>query len=62
MNDTLGTTIRYLFIMGVILILVAYWVGSTGLLKTIFSGANTIDLTATGRTANGTFPGYPATA
>jgi hypothetical protein len=60
--DSLNRTVRYLFIMGVILILVAYYAGSTGLLKTIFSGVNTLDLTATGRTSSGAFAGYPKQA
>lgn len=58
--DTLNQSIRYLFIIGVILILVAYYVGSTGLLNSLFAGVNTLDLTATGRTSSGTFAGYPA--
>lgn len=57
--DDLSKTIRYLFIMGIALIILAYYVGSTGLLKTIFSGVNQIDLTATGRDASGKFGAYP---
>lgn len=57
--ESIDRTLRYLFIMGVILILVAYYVGSTGLLKTIFAGANTLDLTATGRDQQGHFGNYP---
>jgi len=60
--DTLDTSMKYLFILAVILILVAYWAGSTGLLKTLFSGVNTLDLTATGRTSAGTFAPYPGNA
>lgn len=52
-------TLKYLFILAVIFILVAYYVGSTGLLKTIFSGVNQLDLTATGRDANGVLAAYP---
>jgi hypothetical protein len=59
MQDAAMKTIGYLFALGVLLILVAYYVGSTSVLGTIFSGANTLDLTATGRKSDGTFPAYP---
>lgn len=52
-------TLKYLFILAVLFILVAYYVGSTGLLKTIFAGVNQLDLTATGRDANGVLAAYP---
>lgn len=42
-----------------ILILVAYFAGSTQVLKTGFSGLNSLGLTAQGRTATGEFPKYP---
>lgn len=57
--DEFSRVLRYMFILGVILIVVAYYVGSTGLLKTIFGGVNQLDLTATGRNAQGNFAGYP---
>jgi hypothetical protein len=57
--DEVDRTIRYLFILGLVLILVAYWAGSQKVLQTVFTGANQLDLTATGRTASGTFAGYP---
>lgn len=59
MDGSLEKVVRYLFILAVLFILVAYYVGSTGLLKTIFSGVNTLDLTATGRTSNGVLAAYP---
>ncbi len=52
-------TIRYLFILGFLLIVVAYWAGSNKILGTLFSGVNTLDLTATGRNAQGQFAAYP---
>jgi hypothetical protein len=58
MNEV-SKTIFYLFVMGVLLIIVAYWAGSTSVLKTLFSGANTLDLTATGRNSSGAFAAYP---
>lgn len=51
-------TIFYLFVLAVILIVVAYWGGSKQILQTIFSGANTLDLTATGRDSSGKFAAY----
>lgn len=53
-----STVIRYMFIMGVLLMILGYWVGANGLLQTIFAGANQLDLTATGRTSTGQFAGY----
>ncbi len=58
--DAFSQTEKYLFILGVILILVAYYVGSTGLAKTLFSGTTQLDYAATGRTQSGTFPAYPS--
>ncbi len=57
--DTLNRTISYLFILSLILIVVAYWAGSNAVLGTLFSGVNTLDLTATGRNAQGQFAAYP---
>ncbi len=56
--DSFDRTLRYLFILSLLLIAVAYYVGSTNLLNSLFSGSNDILLTATGRTSNGTFAGY----
>jgi len=62
MDNPLGRTIFYLFIMGLALILLGYYAGANQLLKTIFSGANTLDLTATGRNSAGQFATYPGNA
>ena len=56
--DSFDRTIRYIFIISLVLVGVAYYVGSTNLLNSIFSGTNSLILTTTGRTANGTFAGY----
>ncbi len=58
--DTVNKALWYLFVMGVILVLVAYWIGSTNLLSTVFSGGNTLLRTSTGQGANG-FNAYPTT-
>lgn len=57
--DEVSRTVNYLFILGALLILVAYWAGSKQILTTLFSGVNTLDLTATGRNSQGQFASYP---
>lgn len=57
--ETVDRTIRYLFIMGIILIIAAYYAGSKQILSTLLSGANQLDLTATGRNSSGQFAAYP---
>lgn len=56
--ETADRTIRYLFLLAVLLMLLAYYVGAKGLFESIFSGVNTLGLTFTGRTKSGTFAGY----
>ena len=60
--DEFSRTIRYLFILALILIVVAYFVGANQLLGTTFSGVNTLGLTFTGRNAAGQFAPYPTGA
>ena len=57
--DEIDRTVRYLFVLAVILILVAYYAGANTLAKTGLAGLNTLDLTATGRNAQGQFAAYP---
>ena len=57
--DTLNRTVSYLFIISLLLMLVAYYVGANALLGTFFAGANTIGETYTGRDSNGKFAAYP---
>lgn len=57
--DGVSEAIRYIFVLSLILIVVAYFTGSTGVLNSLFSGVNKIALTATGRTQQGTFASYP---
>lgn len=57
--DNGGRTIRYLFFLAVLLMLLAYFVGAKGLAGTLFSGVNQLGLTFTGRTSAGTFAPYP---
>jgi hypothetical protein len=57
--DTANRTIRYLFVLAFVLIIVAYFAGSTALLKTGGQEAVAIGNTYTGRTQAGTFAAYP---
>ena len=56
--ETADRTIRYLFFLAVLLMLLAYYVGAKGLAGTVFSGVNQLGLTFTGRTKSGAFAGY----
>jgi len=57
--DEFDRTLRYLFILSLVLIAVAYYVGTTGVLGSLFSGVNSLGLTFTGRNAQGAFAKYP---
>lgn len=52
-------TLWYLFILSAMLIGVAYFTGLTSDLGSVFSGANMLGLTFTGRNQAGTFSAYP---
>lgn len=56
------SAIRYIFVLSLILIIVAYYAGSTNVLKTL--GSTTVSLlnTSTGRDASGKFSSYPSGA
>jgi len=56
--DTGGRTLRYVFLILLVLILVAYYTGANQLFQTGIAGANQIGLTFTGRTGSGQFAGY----
>ena len=58
--ETVQKTIFYLFVLGLVLIGVGYYAGSTALLKEFFGDVNTLDQTATGRKSDGTFANYPS--
>ena len=52
-------TIRYLFILALILIVVAYFAGSTSVLTTIGTQVGSLGNVFTGRNAQGQFANYP---
>lgn len=49
-------------LLAALLIIVAYFAGSTSVLNSLFSGFNTLWLTATGRNSSGQFGSYPGNA
>ena len=55
-------TIRYLFLLSLLLIALAYYAGANKLLGTTFQGVNTLGLTFTGRNDKGQFAAYPSGA
>lgn len=61
MNEV-GAITRDLFLLALILILAAYFAGTTAVGKTFFAGLNQILLTSTGQKAGGGFNAYPANA
>lgn len=54
----MSKTIQYLFILALVLILVAYYVGATNILGTGGSVLTNLGNTYTGRTPQGNFAGY----
>lgn len=58
--DQFDKALRYIFVLSLILILVAYYAGSTNLAQTIGQQVNSLILTSTGRNSNGQFANYPS--
>lgn len=58
MNE-LDKALFYIFVLSMILVAVAYYAGSTAVLKQIGASVSTLILTATGRTSSGQFASYP---
>lgn len=52
-------SLKYIFWLSLILIAVAYYVGTTSVLGTLGQNLGSLMLTATGRTSSGTFAAYP---
>ncbi len=59
--DTINKAVFYLFVLAFLLVAVAYWAGTTGILSTIFAGVNSVGNTYTGRNPAGVFAAYPTT-
>jgi len=56
--DDLGRYVRYLFVLAVIFLFLAYYAGANKLLGTGFSGVNSLGNTFTGRNQAGQLAGY----
>jgi len=54
------TAIRYIFVLSLILIVVAYFAGTQKVLTTLGSTTNSLIQTATGRNSQGDFASYPS--
>ncbi len=57
--DTLNRTERYLFILGLVMLVLVYFGGGVKLLQAGGPQLIGLDYAATGRTPSGTFPNYP---
>jgi hypothetical protein len=61
MNEV-DKALRYIFILSLILVVVAYWAGTKEVATALGSQVNSLILTATGRNAQGQFAAYPGGA
>ena len=57
-----GGTIRYIFLLSALLIVVAYFVGAATDINALANGMNKLVLSVTGRTQQGQFAAYPVGA
>lgn len=60
--NTLDVTIRDVFIVTVLLVILAFFAGFVTDFKTVTAGVNTLLLTASGRNSQGNFVNYPGNA
>lgn len=58
--STVNQLIAYIFFLSIVLIIAVYYVGVQTDTKAFSGAINSLLQTATGRTATGTFAGYPA--
>lgn len=56
------SAIRYIFVISLILVIVAYYVGSQNVLSTLGATTGSLLNTATGRNSQGQFAAYPSGA
>lgn len=57
--ETVDSAIRYIFVLTLVLIIVAYFTGASGILKTLFGGLNTTILDVSGQAGGTGFNAYP---
>jgi hypothetical protein len=58
----MSQTIRYIFLLSALLIVVAYFVGAATDFNSLISGVTKLSYAVTGRTPTGTFANYPTGA
>jgi hypothetical protein len=56
------STIRYIFLITLVLVVVAYYAGSTKVISSLSQALNSLLLTSSGRNAQGNFAAYAANA
>jgi type III secretory pathway component EscU len=61
MNE-LDKAMYYIFVLSLILVVVAYYAGSTKVLTALGTQVGSLIMTSTGRTASGQFAAYPQNA
>lgn len=59
MGEDVRAAIYYIFVISVILVLVAYYAGTTNVASTLGQQAVNLIYAGTGRTQGGTFAAYP---
>ena len=58
----MDSTIRYIFFLAALLIIVAYFVGAATDVNSLAAGVTKLVYAITGRTSSGAFTGYPSGA
>ena len=58
--STVNQLIAYIFFLSLVLLIAVYYVGVQTDTQSFSAAINSLLQTATGRTSNGTFAGYPA--
>lgn len=60
--DEFDKALFYIFVLSLVLIFVAYYLGTQAVGQTLFGGLNNLILTSTGRNSQGQFASYPGQA
>lgn len=58
--DEIDKALFYIFFLSLVLVLVAYYLGTRQVLDSLFAGVTGLINTATGRNASGQFAAYPS--
>jgi hypothetical protein len=60
MGDQVAMAEKYLFIVALVIAVLVYWAGGVKLITAGGPAANTLLMTAQGRTSQGQYPTYPS--